>query len=307
MRVQSVQLSSIRTDYIENCRSENDGISELVESIKSTGLQIPLGVVELGEDDYGLVYGFRRYAALTEIGATSVAVKIVESSDTTDLYVINLQENVARSSLNPMEEARALKKIIDLGRDLEECRAALGWSKTICTQRLSLLDLSQKVQEALSDNKLSIKQARIVDEADEAHQDALIRLAEQGATVKSLLDESEILHDITREDPEERLELSDDEFELPVDDDEDEDFLEDIANDERKVLKEAEANLVKSTLLDCGAKAIKDSKAYFAFQVAVNCVEFDKLPDTQLAALVNAVNTLAGEFGLDAWGEAVHR
>lgn len=304
MEVRSIELDKIRVDHIINCRKDLE-VDDLAESIQETGLQTPLGVCELVDGGYGLVYGFRRYAALNKVGITSAPCRVVSGLTDADLYIMNLQENVSRQNLNPIEEAEAIQRIIDSGRAVESFRKALGWSKTLVTQRISLLEMSELVKEALREDSISVRQAKVVNDAPSDYQGALLTLAKDGATIKTIKQELEQLMSVGA------IVEQDDELELRLDDDEsfegDDDDAEPTDNEDQKALAEADSNMIKASLLDCGAKAIKDVHAYFAFQVALNCVDFSKLPNGQRQALVSAVNNLSGEYGLNAWGEAHNR
>lgn len=302
MRVETLKIEDIDLNLITNCRNHVDA-GDLVESIAETGLQIPVGVVET-DDGYGLVYGFRRMTAIKQLGHTEVPARIFDKGvDASDLYIMNLQENSSRQSLNPMEEAKAIQRIMDLGKTVDECRAALGWSKTLVTQRIALLEMDPKIQLALQENKVSVQQARVLNNAEDAHLNTLLTLAEQGATIKELKEEAEILTSITS---------APDDTVAPVEDDalsfnDTEELVDTIDTEDHKALAEANSNLIKANLLDCGAKVLRDEHSWFAFQIAVNCVEFDRLPNAQIVALMNAISALSGERGLDAWGEAHHR
>lgn len=277
-------------------------VDDLKESIQDSGIQIPIGVSIQENGRYGLIYGFRRFTACTELGMETIPARIVENKEEADLLVMNLQENVSRQNLSPMEEALAVQRIINAGRSVDQFRVALGWTKTIVTQRLALLEMSAPIQTALEKDTISVNQARAIQDADENHHDVLIELAENGGTVKALKEEVESLKGFS---PVEDDEITD--FKFDDDEQSDEDFQKEIDREDAKALAEANSNLVKSQLLDCGAKVIEDNHAWFAYQIAIDSIEFNRLPKAELVALVNAIQTLAGEHGLNAWGEGVRR
>lgn len=303
MKVTSIPVDQIREDFIVNCRKDTN-VEDLVESIKTVGLQTPIGVTDTGEG-YAVIYGFRRLKAVKTLGYTQIDARLLENHTTSNLYLLNLQENVTRKSLSPIEEAEAIQRLIDMGESPEDFAPALGWTKTLITQRLSLLDFSQVVQDALHEDTVSVRQAKIIDGANEEHREVLLDLAKDGATISTLKDEIDMLQEITRVPEDDTLTpITDDEiFKLPEDDE----VIPDTSVADAKALAEANENIVKANLLDCAAKVISDPHAYFAFQVAVGCVDFKKLPASQLDALVSAMNMLVGEKGLDAWGESHKR
>lgn len=300
MNVQDINLQDIDTDIIINCR-KSVSVDDLVESIRETGVQIPIGVCLQSNGRYGLIYGFRRYTACAKLALDTIPARIVDNQEQADLLVMNLQENVSRKNLTPMEEALAIQRIVNAGRDVDQFRTALGWSKTIITQRLGLLELSAPLQSALEKDSISVRQANTIQEAEENMHPELIELAENGCTARALKDEVESLTSfVPVEDDTQELVLSDDE-------EEDDGYLKEIEKEDAKALAEANSNLVKSSMLDVGAKVIEDQHAWFAFQIAINSIEFDRLPKAELGALVNAMNTLVGEHGLNAWGEGAMR
>ena len=218
---------------------------------------------------------------------------------------MNLQENVSRQNLSPMEEAYAIKRIMEAGKSVDEFRVALGWSKTLITQRLALLDMTLEVQDALDRDSITVMQARAINEADHHHHESLIKLAEEGASVRSLKDEIDQINRVGNDEEEPLVLVNDDE--IFIDDDEDEEDDCDFTIEDRKAAAEANSNLIKANLLDIGAKSLKDESAWFSYSVAINAIDFSKLPQGEIASLVNATQTLSGEFGLDAWGEAQRR
>ena len=304
MDVIKLWLTEIQTDGIVNCRKDLQ-VDDLKESIQAVGMQTPVGISYNSQRQPVLVYGFRRLEAMRQLGELSIYARVIEDSDPSHLYLLNLQENVTRKNLSPIEEAEAIQRLLDMGKSAEEFAPALGWSKTLITQRLTLLDMSDRVQEALHEDNLSVRQAKVIDSANPEHQEGLIELAREGATVNTIKSELEMLESAYRDKPIEDTVIT------PLDDAEFDKYEPELVlNDsieDKKSLAEANSNIIKATLLDCGAKSIPDDSAYFAFQVALNCVDFSKLPKDQLDALVSAIGALGGEYGLNVWGESTRR
>jgi ParB/RepB/Spo0J family partition protein len=270
MDIQKLLLKDIDENFILNCRRTLN-VDDLKESIEETGLQIPIGVKDLGDGSYGLVYGFRRFTAVKQLGWSDVTCRLVENDDEADLLLINLQENVTRKSLTPIEEAQSLARIVALGKDVDDFRKKLGWSKTKVTQRLSLLDMSDDVQESLQQDKISVNQARAIDEAPEHLHEQLLDVAEKGATVKSIREQVDLLLNIVDED--------EDEIVTPVIDTNDVDL-------------DIYSNIIKGFLLDLGAKYIENNDTMFNFEVIIRSVDFTNLKASELSGLVNATSML---------------
>lgn len=110
-----IPLSQIVADPANNLRGTLNGIPELAESIKNTGLLQPLIVSSPGDDAadarYILRAGFRRHAALMHLGAKEVDVVVTDSPG----LVVNLVENINREDITPYDFATALMRLADEG------------------------------------------------------------------------------------------------------------------------------------------------------------------------------------------------
>lgn len=305
-----LKISEIDSTAIVNCRHGDTDISGLAESIDSSGLQMPLGVCKL-KDRYGLVYGFRRLSAIKSLGWSEVECRLVESNEVSDLLVLNLQENVAREGLNPMEEANALKRIIDSGADLEIVQSKLGWTKTLVTQRLALLEMTSVVKEALAESQITINQARAIDKFDEADHGELVEFASNGATTKQIREEAEILEQMRSRDDFDEDDLIDSSTEFEVsdeDDDLDEPFelLENSSNEEVDI--DIYAASIKAALLDIASHAIQPDQMgnddeYGATRANILAVDFTSLSYSEAVCLSNALTKIVGVDALNCWGK----
>lgn len=138
-----------------------DELAELTDSIKQNGILQPLLVRKKG-NDYEIVAGERRYQAACAAGLTEVPVVIREISDE-DVFKLALIENLQRSDLTPLEEARGYRQLLK-ERDLtqEELAKALSKSRSAITNTLRLLDLPAEVQELVEDGRLTAGHARAI-------------------------------------------------------------------------------------------------------------------------------------------------
>ena len=123
-----VPLGSIRTG--ERCRSEFKDLQELAESIGRFGLDNPLTVVpdEETPDKLLLVAGERRLRALVLLGATEVPVEIRGDLPPDEQKLLELEENIQRSSLSWQERAEGLRQYELLQRGLADKRGELAWT-----------------------------------------------------------------------------------------------------------------------------------------------------------------------------------
>lgn len=138
---------------------DEEEILELSDSIKEHGVIQPIVVRTIG-DKYEIIAGERRYKASVLAGKETVPV-IVKNLNDKDSAEIALIENVQRKNLTPIEEALSYKKILDMGYITQEKLAEkLGKSQSSVANKIRLLNLSDEVQEALLENKISERHAR---------------------------------------------------------------------------------------------------------------------------------------------------
>ncbi len=131
-----------------------DKLKELAASLKRHGVVQPLLVRKNGLR-YTIVAGERRFRAAKLAGLKSVPVVLTEANDDT-LMEISLVENIQREDLNPIEEAAALKLLMQQ-HDLtqEEVSERVGKSRPAIANALRLLTLSKPVQKLVKEGKIS--------------------------------------------------------------------------------------------------------------------------------------------------------
>jgi len=133
-------------------------LEELALSIKEQGLIEPLVVVAKGEK-FMLIAGERRWRACQMAGLTAAPVRILEADDR-QIAEMALVENIQRQDLSPLEEARAFKEMLDKDYTKEELAQKLGFKQVWrVDERLSLLNLAPKFQDALTFGLITPSQA----------------------------------------------------------------------------------------------------------------------------------------------------
>lgn len=138
---------------------EPEELQELATSLKNYGLIQPIIVSPLGEK-YMIVAGERRFRASKIAGFTKIPV-IIRNFNDQQVDEISLIENLQRKDLNPIEEARAYKALIEkYGFTQEELAEKLGKSRPVITNALRMLNLNPVVVEMLIAGKLSAGHAR---------------------------------------------------------------------------------------------------------------------------------------------------
>ena len=162
-----------------------DSINELSISIKKYGVIQPIVVRKIG-NKYEIIAGERRYKASVLAGKKTIPAIISELSDK-DSVEIALIENVQREDLTPIEKAVSYKKILDMGYITQEDLAEkVGKSQSAIANTLRLLNLTDEVQEALLENKISERHARsLLKLKDEKKQVELLnKIIEERLTVR---------------------------------------------------------------------------------------------------------------------------
>lgn len=138
-----------------------DELAELADSIRQHGILQPL-LVRKRQDGYEIVAGERRYQAARAAGLSEVPVVVRDISDE-DVLELALIENLQRSDLTPLEEARGYRQLID-EKDLtqEELAKILSKSRSTITNTLRLLDLPEEVQQLVEEGRLTAGHARAI-------------------------------------------------------------------------------------------------------------------------------------------------
>ena len=151
-------------------------LRELSESIREHGVLQPLLVRKHG-NGYEIIAGERRYQASKLAGLEDLPVIIKEVNDE-EMLALALIENLQRSDLNPVEEAKGYRQLIDAsGMTQEALSKAVSKSRSAITNSLRLLDLPEVVQQLIFEGKLTAGHARAI--LAVPYEDARIRLAEK--------------------------------------------------------------------------------------------------------------------------------
>jgi ParB family chromosome partitioning protein len=134
-------------------------LAELTASIKEHGLVQPI-VVRPYNGSYQIVAGERRYRACKQLGLKTIPTIIKNLSDE-EVTEISLIENIQRQELNPIEEARAYKRLVDeFGLTQEEIAKKVSKSRPFIANFLRLLNLSKEVLDLVEKGDISVGHAR---------------------------------------------------------------------------------------------------------------------------------------------------
>lgn len=145
-------------------------LARLAESIRTSGIIQPI-VVRRVDTGFQIIAGERRWRAAQLVGLHRVPVSIREmpKSDEGRLLELALIENIQRENLNPIEEARAYRRLLDeFHLTQERIAAAVGKDRASVANYLRLLRLADEVQQAVAAGQLSMGHARALLSLDDA-------------------------------------------------------------------------------------------------------------------------------------------
>ncbi|MFQ5767810.1 MAG: ParB/RepB/Spo0J family partition protein [Acidobacteriota bacterium] len=160
--VRLLEIGLIHPDKAQPRQSFDDtSLKGLAESIKTHGILQPVVVTE-EEEGFRLVIGERRWRAAIKAGLQKIPA-VVRKVDEQRRVEVALVENLQRQNLNPMEEARACKRLADqFHSSHEEIAGHLGKSRSYVSNLLRLLDLDAEVQKWLEAGKLTLGHGRVL-------------------------------------------------------------------------------------------------------------------------------------------------
>jgi len=162
--------------YQPRTRMDEQALQELADSIMQHGIMQPIVVRPLtsATDEsrarFEIIAGERRYRAARLAGLETVPVIVKEVADEQALSLA-LIENIQREDLNPLEEAQALKRLVEeFGYSHEQVAKAVGRSRSATSNLLRLLQLAEPVQTMLLAADLDMGHARALLALDRARQ-----------------------------------------------------------------------------------------------------------------------------------------
>lgn len=139
---------------------DEEALNSLADSIKQHGLIQPILVRPILGGGYMIVAGERRYRACQIAGVTEIPVVIRELTDK-ETMEIALIENLQRENLNPIEEAKGYRSLMDdYGLTQEQVSEVIGKSRPAVANSLRLLNLPDEITVMLEQGKLSSGHAR---------------------------------------------------------------------------------------------------------------------------------------------------
>jgi ParB family chromosome partitioning protein len=158
---QMIAVDQIRPSHQQvRTRFDAEPLGELAESIRLHGVLQPILVRKLA-DGYELIAGERRWRAARLAGLTALPAVVRTSAGNDEQLVLGLIENLQRADLDPIEEARGLRRLTEeFGLTHEEVAQRIGKHRVSVTQSLRLLAGCAAVQSAVAAGVISAGHAR---------------------------------------------------------------------------------------------------------------------------------------------------
>lgn len=184
----SVSLDKIKPSrYQPRSRFNDENLVELAASIKAQGVIQPI-IVTTQNGGYELIAGERRLRAAKLAGLAQIPVVVRKVTDQ-EQFVIALIENLQREDLNPIEEARAYKRLMEeFGLTQEALASMIGKGRVVIANTLRLLSLPEHIQEAVSEGAISAGHARSLVSIGDAkvQEEASVRVLKENLTVRDV-------------------------------------------------------------------------------------------------------------------------
>lgn len=140
----------------------DEKLSELAESIKEHGIVQPVVVRTLADGRYELIAGERRWRACRKIGMKKMPAVVREYGDL-EAAAVALIENIQRENLNPLEEARAYRILMeDFDLTQEDVSKRVGKSRPFVGNMVRLLTLPEEIQHMVMESQISAGHARAI-------------------------------------------------------------------------------------------------------------------------------------------------
>jgi len=175
-----------RGKYQPRVDMHNESLEDLADSIRAQGVVQPIVVRPVHGGDYEIIAGERRWRAAQLAGLQDVPVVVREMDDRAAIAVA-LIENIQRENLNPLEEARALQRLIEeFEMTHQQAAEAVGRSRTAVSNLLRLLELGEVATAMVQRGELEMGHARALLALQGAQQaDAARQVVKKGLSVRA--------------------------------------------------------------------------------------------------------------------------
>lgn len=185
LRTLGVELLQ-RGKYQPRVDMHSESLEDLADSIRQQGVVQPILVRAIGKGQYEIIAGERRWRAAQLAGLQEVPV-VVRKMDDRAAIAVSLIENIQRENLNPMEEARALQRLIDeFDMTHQQAAEAVGRSRAAVSNLLRLLELGEVATAMVERGELEMGHARaLLALPPRAQVDAAHQVVDKGLSVRA--------------------------------------------------------------------------------------------------------------------------
>ena len=175
-----------RGKYQPRIDMHNESLQELADSISAQGVVQPIVVRPVEGGDFEIIAGERRWRAAQLAGLQEVPV-VVRAMDDRAAIAVALIENIQRENLNPLEEARALERLIEeFEMTHQQAAEAVGRSRAAVSNLLRLLELGEVAKAMVQRGELEMGHARALLGLPAALQaDAARQIVRKGLSVRA--------------------------------------------------------------------------------------------------------------------------
>lgn len=175
-----------RGKYQPRMDMHNESLEDLADSIRAQGVVQPIVVRPVNGGDYEIIAGERRWRAAQLAGLQDVPVVVRDMDDRTAIAVA-LIENIQRENLNPLEEARALERLIEeFEMTHQQAAEAVGRSRTAVSNLLRLLELGEVATAMVQRGELEMGHARaLLALSDTRQAEAARQVVKKGLSVRA--------------------------------------------------------------------------------------------------------------------------
>jgi ParB family chromosome partitioning protein len=185
-------LSAISPNSLQPRKTfDEESLNSLSASISSIGVLQPILVRSVGQDQYEIIAGERRFRAAKRAGLDRIPA-LVQGADELSSLEQAVVENLHRQDLNPLEEASAYQQLIDdFGLTHETLALRMGKSRTAITNSLRILQLPPSILTLIAQGSISAGHARaLLGSPDRVFQDKLARrIVDEGLSVRTVEEE----------------------------------------------------------------------------------------------------------------------
>jgi len=163
--VRTIPLNKIKPNRFQPRKKfDKAKLEELADSIKRHGLAQPILVSQsIVPGEYEIIAGERRFRASKIAGNKDIKAIVMPSTNDKQRFDLALIENLQREDLDPVEEAKAYKRLMEeFGHTHENISEIIGKERSVISNTLRLLTLPEDIQALISEGKISAGHGRML-------------------------------------------------------------------------------------------------------------------------------------------------